>query len=131
MTAIPPALTEADWFDSWAALSATLPNPEDKFNLLIAADCLWLHDEHTNLLHTLSTALSEDGMAFFTTGHYAKRPNVEQFFVRVRALGFEVEEMHYGHRWEGNMEIDLGFGRLKEDLDAKKAAVWVYRVWRA
>jgi hypothetical protein len=69
-------------------------------------------------------------MAFFTTGHYAKRPNVEDFFERVKSLGFEVEELMYGDHWEGTMEIDLGFGRSRDALDAKKALVWVYRVTR-
>ena len=124
---------------SWSAMltinltlctRATLPEPEKKFNLLISADNLWLHDEHDNLLHTLDTSLSKDGMAFFTTGHYARRPAVETFFRRVEALGFEVEELHYGDKWEGKMEVDLGPGRLREDLDLKKAAVWVYKACR-
>lgn len=109
---------------------ATLPEPEKKFDLLISADNLWLHDEHDNLLRTLDTSLSADGVAFFTTGHYARRPAVENFFKRVEALGFGVEELHYGDKWEGEMEVDLGPGRLREDLDLKKAAVWVYKAWR-
>ena len=110
--------------------SAALPEPAEKFDLFISADNLWLHDEHDNLLHTLTSSLSDDGVAFFTTGHYAKRPAVENFFKRVEALGFEVEELHYGDKWEGKMEVNLGAGRLRGDLDLKKAAVWVYKAWR-
>jgi predicted nicotinamide N-methyase len=108
----------------------TLSKPEERFDLLIAADCLWLHDEHTNLLNTLTSSLSQDGQAFFTTGHYAKRPYVDEFFRRVEKLGFSVEELDIVPRWEGTMEVDLGPGRLKEDLDLKKAAVWAFKVRR-
>ncbi|KAJ9098335.1 hypothetical protein QFC19_006459 [Naganishia cerealis] len=117
---------------SQSALS-TLDDPERGFTLLILSDTLWLHDEHTNLLHTISRALSrtDQGYVYSTTGHYAKRPIVEEFFQRMKdELGMEHEELVYSARWEGEMVVDVGVGRPRADLNARKAAVWCFRAWR-
>jgi hypothetical protein len=101
--------------------------------LLILSDTLWLHDEHTNLLRTISDTLSrtEPALAVFTTGDYAKRPVVDGFFRRVETeLGMEYEELRYGDEWEGEMEVDVGVGRKRSDLRLRKAAVWSFRAWR-
>src|SRR4051794_29492531 len=73
--------------------SNTLPPTHPHFDLLILSDLLWLHDEHTSLLHTISHTLSPTGTAWFTAGHYSKRPVVDGFFDRARTMGLESEEV--------------------------------------
>lgn len=113
-------------------IRSTLPDPSAKFDLILSADNLWLHDEHTNLLTTISQSLSNTGDAsvYFTTGHYAKRPVVDEFFTRLEGMGFAYEEIKFESVWEGEMEVDLGPGREKKDLDDRKQAVWAFRAWR-
>lgn len=113
--------------------SSTLDDPSRGFTLLILSDTLWLHDEHSALLYTISSTLSttEPGFAYFTTGHYAKRPIVDEFFKRIEdELEMEHEELVYPTRWEGAMAVDVGAGRPRSDLDARKGAVWCFRAWR-
>ncbi|GHJ87627.1 hypothetical protein NliqN6_4029 [Naganishia liquefaciens] len=121
------------WGDDVEPLLATLPDPTKGFTLLILSDTLWLHDEHTNLLRTISNTLSrtEPGYVYFTTGHYAKRPIVEEFFHRIETeVEMEYEEMTYGDKWEGEMPVDIGVGPERHYLDVRKAAVWCFRAWR-
>jgi hypothetical protein len=112
---------------------ATLPDPSKGFTLLILSDTLWLHDEHSALIHTISKTLSttEPGFAYFTTGHYAKRGVVDGFFKRLEdELGMESEELVWGDEWEGKMPVDVGLGPGKSDLSVRKAAVWSFRACR-
>lgn len=112
---------------------STLADPSRGFTLLILSDTLWLHDEHTNLLSTISSTLSctEPGYVYFTTGFYATARVVNDFFRRIQVeLGMEYEELFYGDKWEGEMVVDVGIGRKRSDLDVRKAAVWCYRAWR-
>jgi hypothetical protein len=112
---------------------STLNDPSHGFTLLILSDTLWLHDEHSALLRTISSTLSrtEPAFAYFTTGDYAKRPIVDEFFKRVEdELGMEYEELVYPATWEGEMVLDVGAGRSRRDLDARKGAVWCFRAWR-
>ncbi|KAJ9102417.1 hypothetical protein QFC21_002817 [Naganishia friedmannii] len=112
---------------------STLDDPSRGFTLVILSDTLWLHDEHSALLRTISSALShtEPAFTYFTTGHYAKRAIVNEFFKRIQdELGMEYEELVYPARWEGEMVVDVGMGRPRKDLDARKGAVWCFRAWR-
>lgn len=48
-------------------------------------------------------------------------------------MGLHVDEMTpqgEAATWQGQMEVDLGPGRLREDLDVKKSMVWIFRVTR-
>ncbi|KAJ9121618.1 hypothetical protein QFC22_002238 [Naganishia vaughanmartiniae] len=121
------------WGDDVTPLLSTLDDPSRGYTLLILSDTLWLHDEHSALLYTISQTLSrtEPAFAYFTTGHYAKRPIVDEFFKRAEdELGMEKEELVCPARWEGRMAVDVGVGRPRSGLDARKGAVWCFRAWR-
>jgi hypothetical protein len=54
---------------------------------------------------------------------------VDGFFERARKMGLESEEVQLGGSWEGRVEIDVGEGRKREELDERKKHVWAWRMW--
>ncbi len=88
-----------------AGNAADNPRQADGFDVVLAADCLWLHDQHTNLLNTLSRCLAADGTAYFTYQHHNE--HAPSFFEQAaRAYGFSVA--HVGaYGWAGREVEDF------------------------
>ncbi len=111
---------------------STLPSSAPRFTLIIASDLLWLADEHAALLSTLRACLARAGTAWFTCGHYTKRPLALGFFARAEERGFDWAEERVAGEWEGRMEVDVGRSRGEEgrrELGVRKSAVWAFRLW--
>lgn len=115
------------WGEDVSPLLSTLPPPHTHFDILILADLLWLHDEHSSLLRTISQSLSPDGIVYITAGHYSKRWIVDSFFKQAGEMGFEKKEVEVLPRWEGKMKVWVGEGREGE-LAVRKSAVWGFKM---
>ena len=75
-----------------AGITATAAFPEDgRFDLVIAADCLFFSDFHEDLLWTLSHALRENGVVLLLQPR--RSGTMHAFVQKAQVDGFEVEEI--------------------------------------
>lgn len=80
----------------WGALDDqfALEN-KGRFSRIIAADCLWMTEQHTNLARTLQWFLdSSTGRAWVVAGLHTGRAVVAHFFETAIALGLEIESIY-------------------------------------
>lgn len=75
-----------------------------KFDIAIAAECLWKHDCHDIFLQSLSRTLKSSGLAFITFSHHI--PGLEgediSFFEKAKLYGFVIvaqETVCAPHMW--------------------------------
>jgi hypothetical protein len=99
------------------------------FTRIIAADCLWMLHQHSNLVKTLLWFLSdgkgsggqnninEEGRVWVVAGFHTGRAIVAHFFETAVAMGLEIESIY---------ERDLNAG---EEEEAKEEQGEVRRAW--
>ncbi|KAF8322650.1 hypothetical protein DL93DRAFT_1038209 [Clavulina sp. PMI_390] len=68
------------------------PEALDQYDIIIAADILWLPDEHDNLVQTLIQSLKPSRSSFISivAGLHTGRPPIEQFLDAARKGGLEL-----------------------------------------
>lgn len=88
----------------WGALDNQFARDnKGRFSRIIAADCLWMMDQHANLARTLQWFLRPDddddenksgGRAWVVAGLHTGRAIVAHFFESAEAQGLEVESIY-------------------------------------
>lgn len=77
-----------EWGNVW---SADWAGEKHKYQRVLCADCLWMEDQHTNLLLSMDHFISPDGKVFVLAGFHTGRATVAAFFEAVGKAGLEVE----------------------------------------
>ncbi|CRG85740.1 hypothetical protein PISL3812_02762 [Talaromyces islandicus] len=80
----------------WGALDSQFARDnKGRFSRIIAADCLWMIDQHENLARTLQWFLdSSRGRAWVVAGLHTGRAVVAHFFEMAVTLGLEIEGIY-------------------------------------
>ncbi|SPN98796.1 related to NNT1 Putative nicotinamide N-methyltransferase, has a role in rDNA silencing and in lifespan determination [Cephalotrichum gorgonifer] len=107
----------------WGDL-ATLEDRMHAFDIVIAADCLWMSYQHQNLLTSISHLLKEtpDARAWLIAGFHTGRHNMRTFFdgTFLRTRGLELEAA-----WEVDyMGVEREWAWEREDEDASTKGRW-------
>lgn len=69
-------------------------NNKGGFSRIVAADCLWMRDEHENLVKTMLWFLApEDGRIWVVAGFHTGRGTVASFFETALRGGLEIEKI--------------------------------------
>lgn len=64
------AVVPHKWGEDCSPVLGRLMNPETKFDLVIASECLWMHDQHMSLLSTIHQLLRQGGLALVSFAHH-------------------------------------------------------------
>lgn len=100
------------WGDTGAQSALSRDFAEDAagyFDIVLAADCLWMQGEHRNLLHSLFYFLSQSAAArvFVVAGFHTGRAILVNFLEGAEETGFVVEKA-----WERDVfGTERGFSR--------------------
>jgi len=135
-TAIPASLSTHYSIQGheWGALDNSPFNTSHAhhFSRILAADCLWMPDQHANLVHSMLHFLTLDaeGRVFCTAGFHTGRAKLAAFFDVAAESGLVVEEVYEedaeGVRREWRVERDGG----REDHTERKRWLVIARLKR-
>ena len=105
---------------------------KNHFTRILAADCLWMPQEHENLVRSIEFFLSEssDARVFVVAGFHTGRAKVVPFFDVAEEAGFSIEMYEVdvdGNRREWERERDGG----KENVTERKKWLVVADMRRA
>mmetsp|Transcript_13569 Transcript_13569/g.20365 ORF Transcript_13569/g.20365 Transcript_13569/m.20365 type:complete len:263 (+) Transcript_13569:46-834(+) len=83
-----------------------------KYDVVVASECLWRHEQHEDLLLSLSSVLKAGGIAILTFSHHI--PGIESgdllFFTKATSFGFRVTHISSTKQpdmWTDGREVDM------------------------
>lgn len=83
-----------------------LPTPEDKFEVILLADCIWERFSHDGLLKSVTTSLkrSPSSRIYMVAGMHTGRSTLVQFLRRVLDAGLRIIAVPDAAQWPGCIE---------------------------
>jgi nicotinamide N-methyltransferase len=78
----------------WGVLDDTFAQQnKGAFSRIIAADCYWMLEQHTNLVRTMQWFMAPGGKVWVVAGFHTGRETVARFFETAIQNGLEIERI--------------------------------------
>ncbi|KAG2183682.1 hypothetical protein INT43_006690 [Umbelopsis isabellina] len=101
-------------------------NFDEKFDVILMSDVLWMSDQHRNLLNTCTSTIASDGKIYLTCGIHSGWTCIDRFFDMARSCyGLEAKQIERRtvQRWEENA------AKAIDDIALRNRTVLVYELW--